>query len=108
MSRYLLIVFAAVLFLSGCTPHYYWVKGDIVHIYLKKSDATVVHFASSLDGFTLHKAKRVDSETWEITTRASGEFRYFYIVDGVVYLPQCRLKEQDDFGSVNCLYSPGM
>lgn len=108
MSRYFLIVFAAFFFLSGCARHYYRVKGDMVRIYLKKPNATVVHFASSHDGFKLHKAKRIDPETWEITTRASGEFRYFYIVDGVVYLPPCRLKEHDDFGSANCLYSPGM
>ena len=108
MSRYLRIVFAALFFFSGCAPHYYRVTGDMVHIYLKKPEATVVQFASSRDGFKLHKARRIDSETWEITTRASGEFRYFYIVDGAVYLPQCRFRENDDFGSANCLYIPGM
>ena len=41
--------------------------------------------------------------------RTAGLMRInFYIVDGAVYLPQCRLKEQDDFGSANCLYIPGM
>ena len=108
MRRYFLIVLAALFFLWGCAPHYYRVKGDMVHIYLKKPEAKVVLFASSRDGFKLHRAKRIDSETWEITTRASGEFRYFYIVDRAVYVPECRLKEQDDFGSANCLYSPGM
>jgi hypothetical protein len=36
------------------------------------------------------------------------EFRYFYIVDGVVYVPLCTSEEYDDFGSEICIYVPDM
>jgi len=32
----------------------------------------------------------------------------FLIADGVIYLPPCRFKEYDDFGTENCIYIPGM
>ena len=109
MKRYFFFLFFAAFFvLPGCASHYYLVKGETVHIYLKSPSARTVLFASSLDGFEPHEAKKIDDDTWEITIPASREFKYFYIVDGVVYLPPCRLKEHDDFGSENCVYSSHM
>ena len=102
-----LIVVLLTLF-TGCAEHYYRVKQDTVHIYIKKPDAKVIYFASSLDGYGLHKAKKIANHTWEVTAPAYVEFRYFCIADGVMYLPACRFKEYDDFGSENCIYIPGM
>ncbi len=108
MKRYVLFLVVGLLPLAGCAGHYYTVRGDNVHIHLKRPTAEVIYFASSLDGYELHKTKRIDDMTWEVIVPAGAEFRYFYIVDGVVYLPPCRFKEQDDFGSENCIYIPEM
>ena len=108
MKRYVFLIVAVLFGLSGCASHYYEVKGDTLHIHLKKPYAKVVYFASSLDGYELHRARRIDDKTWEVTVPADAEFRYFYIVDGVLYLPSCKFKEQDDFGSENCLYIPDL
>jgi hypothetical protein len=64
-------------------------------------------FASSSDAYAAHAATRVGETTWEITVPGRTEFNYFYIVDGIVYLPECRFHENDDFGSKNCIYKPG-
>ena len=99
----------AVLFiLSGCADHYYRIKEDSVHIYLKKPDTEKVYFASSLDGYQRHRATRIDGQTWEVLVPIDREFRYFYLIEDALYLPPCRFKEQDDFGSENCIYVPGM
>ena len=92
---------------TGCADQYYRVKEGAVHIYIK-NDARVIYFASSLDGFKLRKAKKIDKNTWEVRAPAYIAFRYFFMADGVIYLPPCRFKEYDDFGSENCIYVPGM
>ena len=108
MKRYLVFLFISVLVLSGCASHYYRQNNDTVSIFLEKPDARRVYFLSSMDGYKPHKVARVDKRTWQINTPAKGEFKYFYNVDGAVYLPECRLKEQDDFGSQICIYIPGL
>jgi len=66
-----------------------------------------VVFAASLDAYTTHPASKIDGSRWAVSVAADAEFRYFYIVDGAVYVPECRFYEQDDFGSRNCVYVPG-
>lgn len=68
--------------------------------------ATYIQFASSADHFALHDTKKDKKGNWLIRVQPVTELSYFYIVDGSVYLPDCRLKETDDFGSKNCLYHP--
>jgi len=102
------LVLAALFLLSGCAAHFYRVEGETVHFYLRNSDTTTVLFASSLDGYKFHEAKRVKKGLWQVTAPAEREFRYFYVINGEVFLPPCELKEKDDFGSENCIYSPGM
>ena len=102
----LLIVFIVVL--VGCASHDYRVKNNKLYLRLNKPDAQTVYFASSLDGFTLHKAERLDSNTWQIVLSAGTEIRYFYMIDDLLYVPPCRFKERDDFGTENCIYVPGM
>ena len=104
------IAFVILLFvLAGCGGgHYYKVEEGTASIYLNAADANSVFFASSLDSYKLHEAYRIDDDTWEVRIPADNEFKYFYIVDGVVYVPACRMTEEDDFGSENCIYEPGM
>jgi hypothetical protein len=99
---------AIFLLLAGCTAHYYKICDDRVIFFLKMPNARIVYFASSLDQFELHPAKKISSGMWEITLPASREFRYFYKVDGFVYLPNCKLSEKDDFGTENCIFVPYM
>ena len=106
MKRSILVLAIFLFGLAGCSTHYYNTQGNRLNIYLTVPDAQTVYFASSIDGFTPHKAKRVRSKTWKIEVNYSSEFRYFYIVDGSVYLPRCRLTEKDDFGSENCIFMP--
>jgi len=104
--RLLLSVLSAGLFVAGCAGHFYREEADRVHIYLRDSRAAEVLFASSLDGFNLHRAEKAGSKMWQITVPKT-EFRYFYLVDGSIRLPDCPYREKDDFGSYNCLYKPG-
>ncbi len=103
------IAVAALLavFLAGCaaipfTPGH----SQTVTLYLKKPDARKVQFASSLDNFQLHDTRKTASGRWEVRVPKNAEFHYFYIVDGKNYVPDCRYKEKDDFGSKNCVYLP--
>ena len=108
MKRYCLLAAFMLLSLTGCVSHYYRTETDTVNLYLRRPDATVVDFASSLDAYQLHRAEKTNNSTWKVTLPAHREFTYFYIVDGVAFLPSCKFKEQDDFGSTNCIYIPGM
>ena len=74
--------------------------------YLELSDARRVDFAYSLDEYKLRTVKKKGSGIWEITMPADREFGYFFMVDGVIYLPACRYREADDFGSENCIFIP--
>jgi hypothetical protein len=97
-----------VLCLAGCaaSAHYYERQSDRLTFYLNVPGARGVAFASSLDAFNPHLASRVDGWRWVVSVAADTEFRYFYIVDGAVYVPECRFYENDDFGSRNCVYMP--
>jgi len=103
-----ILVLASILILSGCSTHYYRVKDDVVYIHLKMPEAKTVYFASSLDGYRLHRIEKANDKSWIHKVSSSAEFKYFYVVDGKVFLPQCMLSEADDFGSNNCIYEPGM
>jgi hypothetical protein len=92
--------------LAGCASHYHQVSGESLHLYLKLPEAARVDFASSLDGFKIHSAEKIDSETWETTVPAGAEFRYFYFVNGKIHIPDCRMREHDGFGMENCIYEP--
>ena len=95
-----------LLLALGCAGHFYRVHAGRLDIYLRNDRAAEVRFASSLDGFILHRVEKVGDGTWRISIPQGGEFRYFYRIDGKAYLPDCRYRERDDFGSYNCLYKP--
>jgi hypothetical protein len=108
VARQILLIAGILFFCTGCASHYFRLKGNTLHMYLKGPDAEVVYFSSSLDGYEPHRARRVAAKTWEMTLPTHEEFTYYYIVDGAVYLPPCRLKEYDDFGGENCVYTPDL
>ncbi len=93
--------------LSGCATHYHRIQDDRLHVYMKKSGAKEVLFVSSVDRFQPRRAERTTSNAWAVSLPYTSEFKYFYIVDGTVWLPGCRFREKDDFGSENCLFFEG-
>jgi len=94
--------------LAGCAAtHYHERQSDRITFYLRAPGAAKVEFVSSLDAYNPKRASRLSGSHWAVTVATNSEFRYFYIVDGTVYLPECKLYEKDDFGSRNCVYVPG-
>jgi hypothetical protein len=94
-----------LLLLVGCTPKHYITKGeDVMAMYLDLPKAKEVLFASSLDNFKIHATHQNGSGLWVINNLNNREFRYFYVVDGEIYIPECRYREKDDFGTINCIY----
>ena len=104
MIRVMLTIFSILFVTCGCAIHYYKSEKDDLYFYLKKPEANSVYFLCSTDGYKSHQAKQVDSKTWEVKVPLQKEFRYFYIVDGEPFIPDCQLKEADDFGSNNCIF----
>jgi hypothetical protein len=103
----ILILTVVAVGLAGCAAaHYYERHSDRVTFYLKAPAARGVAFASSLDDYRIHRAERAGSTRWKVTVASNAEFSYFYIVDGAIYVPECKFYEKDDFGSRNCIYVP--
>jgi hypothetical protein len=98
----------AMLFLTaGCGPrHFIDRQASGVTVFVDVPNAAQVLFASSVDGFRAHPTTRGPRGLWVIDDLADREFRYFFIVDGRVYTPDCRYREKDDFGAINCIYQP--
>jgi len=100
----LVLLFATLL---GCSTHYYTLDENNVTLYLKKPSSKTMVFACSLDGYAKHELKQQNG-LWELTLPANKPFRYFYLVDGEMFLPPCPLKENDDFGTANCIFQPDL
>ena len=108
MIRIFIAISLIFLFLSGCVNNYYYqVKGDELHIFFHEPKAGKVLFLSSLDQFELHETIKNEKGIWEICVPAGTAFEYFIIVDGTFKIPTCNQKQKDDFGSENCVYTPG-
>jgi len=97
-----LALFAAI----GCTAHYQVIDNGHVEMYLTAPQAKSVVLVISGDQFEEVQALRDDSGRWKVTLNRLNEFKYFYLVDGRAYLPDCPFRENDDFGSNNCIFSP--
>lgn len=105
MFRFLSTV--TLLFVAGCASHHFVTKNfGKVAMYLNAPEAEEVLFASSIDNFRVHRTERTSGGMWVTDDLVDREFRYFYIVDKNSYVPDCRYKEKDDFGSTNCIYQP--
>lgn len=91
--------------LSACAAHEYRIDGKEMTLSLKKPHAKNVVLFSSHNGFKPRAAKK-KSGRWEVQLPSNQTFRYFYRVDDALFLPDCPIKEKDDFGSENCIYDP--
>ncbi len=107
-SIYMGVVTFLCLLLSSCATFRYNVNGDQVTLYLKKPHAKGVVLFSSLNGFVEGFELERQEKVWQLTLPADRPFRYFYKVDGVVFLPACPMRERDDFGSENCVFTRDM
>lgn len=92
----------------SCAGHYHTTSDDQVTLTLRQPVAATVVFFSSLNGFQGVRLVRQHAGLWEITLPANRPFRYFYQVDGEYYLPDCPMKEKDDFGAQNCIFTPDL
>ena len=100
---------AAVLVccLQGCAPqHYMFIQAEQLTLVLQAPEAKQVRFASSLDEYYLHTPAKNKDGKWIVKVPSQREFQYFYMVDGELFLPECRFKQADDFGTFNCRYLP--
>jgi hypothetical protein len=99
-------VLGAAFVAGGFAAHYHVINRGHVELFLTAPQAQSVVLVVSSDPFLQVQALRDDSGVWKATLNRLSEFKYFYLVDGKTYLPDCRLKEKDDFGSNNCVFSP--
>jgi hypothetical protein len=106
MKGSLMIILATVWVAGGCSAHTQRIGSGKVELSLKMPGAHSVILVMTND--TLHKvpAGRSFWGVWKTTLKGEHDFSYFYLVDSKVYLPDCVLKEKDDFGADNCLFSP--
>ena len=107
-SKYIGVITFLCLLLSSCATFRYSVVGDQVTLYLKKPHAQSVVLYYSLNGFVEGLELKRQGGSWQVTLPADRPFHYFYKVDGVVFLPSCPARENDDFGSENCVFIEGM
>jgi hypothetical protein len=99
-------VLAAVFVAGGCTAHYHIINNGNVEMFLTAPQAQSVVLVISGDPFQQIRARQDASGVWKVTLNRLNEFKYFYLVDGKAYLPDCPLRDNDDFGSNNCVFSP--
>ena len=108
MKRFAILSLLMTMMFAACSNHYLRVENEQTYLFLKARHAQSVMFASSLDRFQWRIADRINGQTWQIAIPRDIPQTYIYFVDNQIFLPDCRFKEQDDFGSENCLYIPGM
>ena len=103
-SLLFLLILLALLVSACAEKHYSKLMGNEVAFYYMDKEAQEVLFASSRDNYKLLAAREDKNHLWEISVPAEKEFAYFYVVDGIITLPDCTFTEEDDFGAKNCLY----
>lgn len=104
MSKYFVLMIF-IFILSGCSSkHFVASDFDSITFSLRLPDANRVQFAASFDHYNLRDAQRNSSGIWQVKIPIRSELKYFYVVDGLMYIPECRFKEKDDFGAENCFY----
>ncbi|MFT5729325.1 MAG: hypothetical protein ACI8PB_003490 [Desulforhopalus sp.] len=104
-----LFILVCLTNISGCASnHYSRVQESNVVFYLKNPDAKHVYFASSVDHYQYNEALLEKRGIWSYTSLINTDFSYFYVVDGVITIPDCKITVHDDFGGKNCVFSPEM
>ena len=106
MKQSIIAVLTVLFVAGGCAAHYNVIDNGQVEMYLTAPQAESVVLVISGDPFREVQALRDGSGIWKVTLNQLNQFKYFYLVDGKAYLPDCPFKENDDFGSNNCIFSP--
>ncbi|QAR33817.1 hypothetical protein EP073_10485 [Geovibrio thiophilus] len=96
-------VMLMLLLCAGCSQHSFSPKNGMLLAAFKIKDAGQVSLYHSSDGFEEKKAEQKDGK-WEAIINQEEYFTYFLTVDGKVFLPDCGMKQQDDFGGEICIY----
>jgi hypothetical protein len=106
MKKFIYSFLVLMLFSTGCAVQQYKIVNHKLNIYLKNRKAEEVFIHTSIDEYAPRKALKDESGLWVAVLPADREFKYFYVIDGEVFIPECNMREKDDFGSVNCVYIP--
>jgi hypothetical protein len=103
--HFILIIFPIIL--GSSLTHIYSYQEKNVTISLKHPKAKTLLFASSLNGYEgqLHKQH---NRLREISLPAEKPYRFFYMVNGDSFSPECPLPENNGFGSKICLFEPNV
>jgi hypothetical protein len=104
----LIAVLAAFSALAGCAAHSVarGAQGGLdIRLRAPRAQSVVLVVAGG-EAFEQFPASPDRLGTWRVSLKRAGEFRYFYLVDGKPFLPECGLREKDDFGAVNCIFAP--
>jgi hypothetical protein len=72
-------------------------------VVIRGVNAEKLQFYSSDYAFKPILAERIENK-WEVKVMFSDSFRYFLNADGKFTLPDCEMKEKDDFGGDICLF----
>ena len=81
-------------FLSGCASHPQHearIEAETVTLALRAPHAANVQLAASCNQFAPMPAKRESGGVWVVAGLANADFQYFFLVDGLVALPDCRI-----------------
>jgi 1,4-alpha-glucan branching enzyme len=90
--------------LPGCASHYLVNDSGELRFYLKAPQAKRVELLASFNGYIPIPAKRVQGGAWRVTIPEADAFTYFYRIDDRISIPECPLREKDDFGQSNCVF----
>lgn len=107
-KRALIAVLMAACAVTGCEAHSVTRRAEGgLDIRLRVPQAhSVVLVVSGDERFERLPAAPDRLGAWVVSLNRAEEFRYFYLVDGKPFLPKCGLREKDDFGAENCIFSP--
>ena len=94
------------LVLAGCGLHDPALRGSRADLVLTAPGATSVILVVTGDRFQQIAARPDEHGRWVVSVPATEEFAYFYLLDGEPYLPDCRFKEHDELGTMNCIFMP--
>jgi len=99
------VVIILFLMTIACSKHYVRQSEDSLSFYYNGKDVEKVLFYSDINNYAGRNFEKNDGN-WIYTLNKPadlGEIKFFYKVDGKVYLPECRMKIKDDFGGELCV-----
>jgi 1,4-alpha-glucan branching enzyme len=93
-----------IFLLFGCASHYFVNDSKELQFYLKAPKAKRVELLASFNGYIPIPAQRLQGGAWRVTLPEADSFTYFYRIDDRISIPECPLREKDDFGQSNCVF----